>query len=39
MIRDARCHCRRDAERLMNAAEVAEYHVERDGVRMILDLL
>ena len=39
VIGDARSHCRGNAERLMNAREIVVHHVQRDGERVVLDLL
>lgn len=39
MIRDARFHRGGYAQRLMDAAEVVVHEMQRDGVRVVLDLL
>lgn len=39
MIRKASGHCRRYAQRAVNPREVVVHEVERDGMRMVLDLL
>lgn len=39
MIRDARFHGRRNAQRLMNATEVIVHEVQRNRVRVVLNLL
>jgi hypothetical protein len=39
MIGNARCHCRRNARRLVNAGKIVMHHVQRDRVSLVLDLL